>query len=217
MRTNSALNQSQQTGSISTRKWNQYVPQTEASTQALNRNVSPLSTSMRKKPKIQPHQLAKKDEWRSIPQARPMVERGIAPNNKEQHQLFASVLRDPSPISPERAVQLKSKRGGSRSGAMSARLTAPMSRSISPLNSMNQTWNKSRIEKLIKQEQDKITAECNFKPNLSLTQRYNNDSIDEEMFNINQEDSRNAMKNFSNLKQYWRNQKWNEHKQEKLK
>ena len=39
----------------------------------------------------------------------------VRPNMKEHHELFAAVMRDPSPISPERAQELKSPISGSYS------------------------------------------------------------------------------------------------------
>ena len=70
----------------------------------------------------------------SVPMDRTSVYRGVRPNDKEYHDLFAAVLRDPSPISPERAHQ--HKRGNSRqsrtSGAVSARISGLHTRDISP-------------------------------------------------------------------------------------
>jgi len=37
----------------------------------------------------------------------------VRPNKKENHEHFAAVLRDPSPISPDRARELKSSLTGS--------------------------------------------------------------------------------------------------------
>ena len=58
----------------------------------------------------------------ATPLDRPMVETEVVrPNPKENHDHFAAVLRDPSPISPERARELKSVHSGSFS-ARSARV-----------------------------------------------------------------------------------------------
>lgn len=46
----------------------------------------------------------------------------VRPNCKEHHDHFAAVLRDPNPISPERARELKSARTGSYSRADSSTL-----------------------------------------------------------------------------------------------
>ena len=86
---------------------------------------------------MKPSQIAKKVDKLSVPLDRPSVERGVAPNDKEHHNLFAAFLRDPSPISPDRA--LEHKRGNSRqsrtSGAFSARITGAHTRNLSPEHS----------------------------------------------------------------------------------
>ena len=48
------------------------------------------------------------------PLDRPEIERGVPGNDKEHHELFLKVLRDPSPISPERALELRRSKSRSR-------------------------------------------------------------------------------------------------------
>lgn len=66
--------------------------------------------------------MKKKVDRLSTPVKRPMVEIDtVRPNMKEHHELFAAVLRDKSPITPERARELKSPISGSFNGANLAR------------------------------------------------------------------------------------------------
>ena len=81
--------------------------------------ISGKSPNSRKKA-LKPRQAMKLAEKLSTPIVRIPVDRGIPPNNKEHHDLFVGVLRDPSPISPER----HGTRNASRNGAVSARLAA---------------------------------------------------------------------------------------------
>ena len=58
--------------------------------------------------------MKRKVERLSTPVDRPMIEiETVRTNEKEYHALFAAVLRDPSPISAERARELKSPISGS--------------------------------------------------------------------------------------------------------
>ena len=62
--------------------------------------------------------MQRKVEHLSTPIERPMVEAEIVrPSQREHHNFFAAVLRDPSPISPGRAREMKSTRTGSYSGS----------------------------------------------------------------------------------------------------
>ena len=71
---------------------------------------------------MKPKQQKKRVQRLATPVDRPMVEAEVVrPNQKEHHEHFAAVLRDPSPISPERARELKSVHSGSFS-ARSARV-----------------------------------------------------------------------------------------------
>lgn len=109
------------------RKWNQYVPYLEKQYMDELRmsSMSPLSYNRRQR-KITKRKMQKKIERLAVPNEKPMVERDVPANETEHHELFANFLRDPSPISPERAKVLR--RGASRnSGAVSARLSTNQS------------------------------------------------------------------------------------------
>ena len=64
----------------------------------------------KKKKKLRPKYVAKKVSKLAVPIDHPTVDRGVPPSNKEQESLFKAVLRDPSPISPERAKDLRTKK-----------------------------------------------------------------------------------------------------------
>ena len=69
-----------------------------------------------------------------MPNVRDAVERGVEPNDKAHHDLFAKVLRDPRPISPEH-----SRKNVSQNRDVSARRSA--AESMSTLANVQTTLN----------------------------------------------------------------------------
>ena len=83
--------------------------------------ASPLA-SYRPARKINRRKVEKSVTRLAVPTEHIAVERGVPNNDTEYNHLFQALLRDPSPISPERAKDYKRQRSASRNGAMSARL-----------------------------------------------------------------------------------------------
>ena len=157
------------------------------------RRNSPSPTVKRTKP-MRPKQMRKRVERLSTPIDRPMVEvEVVRPNDKEHHEHFAAVLRDPSPISPERARELKSVHSGSfsarsarvnNSGSYGGTVAGDKSCIISEyldgsqtprspfrqgsIKSTNSMLNSRYLQTWMEQDA-KQREECNFKPDLSLT------------------------------------------------
>ena len=133
---------------------------------AAGNGQSPTSNQRRS---AHPRKQRKNVEKLSTPIVRVPIDRGIPPNAKEHHELFAGVLRDPSPISPER----HGNKSLSRNGAVSARLAASFDRyhplgSQSTLTSVKSSLMRSYIMQT-EEQLAKLTMGCSFKPNLGLT------------------------------------------------
>lgn len=100
---------------------------------------------------------------------RPMVEvETVRPTNREHHEIFAATLRDPTPLTPERARALKSTRTGSYSRADSVRMKRELQNTDSTKSPIAggkeppKTILNMRYLKTFMDQEAKQYAECNF-------------------------------------------------------
>jgi hypothetical protein len=69
-----------------------------------------------------------------------------------------------------------------------------------------QSYLKGRYYQLFKEEQAKMVEECNFKPNLSLTQRFNRHNVEPARENLSTLSKTERDEVFFNRTQRWREQ-----------
>ena len=90
------------------------------------------------------------------PSDRQEIERDVPPNNKEHHEMFLKVLRDPSPISPERALELRRSKSRSREMARTNASFVSSNMQSTIGNSISNNKMITRYQRLFEEERAKV-------------------------------------------------------------